>query len=209
MKRVIILTESQLKNVIDRLVSKEVISEQINFDLLPKDVIYNDNNSKSKLVNAGMSSSDPFKDPNFSKYYPNRSVNSVGQYVYQKVMNPPTEYTQTKGSGNKGSTKVPYNEKGYQKQRIVSSIPSELKNKDGVKLFQDWLDKNVKGWATGLPNGILNKSGGYGTFGPRTSAAWNKNKGVYLNSLKVPSTEYQSSGNLSQSKIYDPNSEYN
>ena len=51
-------------------------------------------------------------------------------------------------------------------------IPSELKNIEGVKLFQDWLDVNAQGWATGFANGILNKSAGYGNFGRRTKKAW-------------------------------------
>lgn len=51
-------------------------------------------------------------------------------------------------------------------------IPSELKNIEGVKLFQDWLDVNAQGWATDFANGILNKSAGYGNFGKRTKKAW-------------------------------------
>jgi hypothetical protein len=51
-------------------------------------------------------------------------------------------------------------------------IPSELKNIEGIKLFQDWLDVNAKGWAKDFANGILNKSAGYGNFGPRTKKAW-------------------------------------
>jgi hypothetical protein len=52
-------------------------------------------------------------------------------------------------------------------------IPSELKNIEGVKLFQDWLDVNAQGWATGFTKGVLNKGAGYGNFGPRTQKAWN------------------------------------
>jgi hypothetical protein len=52
------------------------------------------------------------------------------------------------------------------------TIPSELKNIEGIKLFQDWLDVNAKGWAKDFANGILNKSAGYGNFGPRTKKAW-------------------------------------
>ena len=64
-------------------------------------------------------------------------------------------------------------------------IPKELKNVAGVMKFQDWLDENVKGWATGYSNGILNKSkNGYGKFGPRTSSAWKKNKNEFLKSLQ-------------------------
>lgn len=60
-------------------------------------------------------------------------------------------------------------------------IPSELKDLEGVKKFQDWLDTNKKGWASGYANGILNKTGkGYGRMGPRTSKAWNLYKAEFL-----------------------------
>lgn len=78
----------------------------------------------------------------------------------------------------------------------IIDIPGELGNEEGVKRFQDWLDGNVPNWATGYKDGKLNqgtknpgfKSGGYGKFGPRTSAAW-KNptyKDGYLKSLQTP-----------------------
>ena len=59
-------------------------------------------------------------------------------------------------------------------------IPTELKDIDGVKKFQDWLDKNKSGWATGYPGGVLNQAGGYGKFGPRTTKAWNSYGQEYL-----------------------------
>jgi hypothetical protein len=63
-------------------------------------------------------------------------------------------------------------------------IPKELVDAEGVKKFQDWLDKNYPGWARGYKDGILNKSGrGYGRFGPRTTAAWNQYKNDYTTSL--------------------------
>ena len=65
-------------------------------------------------------------------------------------------------------------------------IPSELKNIEGVKLFQDWLDVNAQGWATGFANGILNKSAGYGNFGRRTKKAWTLYGKEYLQSLNTP-----------------------
>lgn len=59
-------------------------------------------------------------------------------------------------------------------------IPAELKDIDGVKKFQDWLDKNKAGWATGFSGGVLNQAGGYGRFGPRTTKAWNSYGQEYL-----------------------------
>ena len=60
------------------------------------------------------------------------------------------------------------------------ATPPELKN---IKAFQDWLDVNAKGWATGYNEGIINKGqngAGYGKFGPRTQKAWTTYKDQYL-----------------------------
>jgi hypothetical protein len=64
-------------------------------------------------------------------------------------------------------------------------IPTELKDKTGIMAFQDWLDTNAVGWATGYKEGIINRGQngrGYGTYGPRTIAAWGKYKTNYLTS---------------------------
>ncbi len=60
------------------------------------------------------------------------------------------------------------------------ATPPELKD---IKAFQDWLDVNAKGWATGYKDGIINKGqngGGYGKFGPRTQKAWATYKDQFL-----------------------------
>jgi len=52
-----------------------------------------------------------------------------------------------------------------------------------VKAFQDWLDTNKPGWATGYKEGILKQGtngGGYGKFGPRTKKAWETYKDEFL-----------------------------
>ena len=81
-----------------------------------------------------------------------------------------------------------HQQKQQQKQQkkpvTPPQIPTELKDINGVKAFQDWLDTNKKGWASGYANGILNKIGkGYGRMGPRTNKAWSipKIKDEYLN----------------------------
>jgi hypothetical protein len=71
------------------------------------------------------------------------------------------------------------------------AIPNELKDAEGVMKFQDWLDTNAAGWATGYKDGIIKKGengGGYGKFGPRTQKAWNNPtyKDGYLKSLQTP-----------------------
>ena len=73
------------------------------------------------------------------------------------------------------------------------ATPPELKN---IKAFQDWLDVNAKGWATGYVGGIINKGkngGGYGTFGKRTQKAWATYKNQYLkgSTTSQPSVDNQ------------------
>lgn len=71
-----------------------------------------------------------------------------------------------------------------------ATIPTELADAEGVKKFQDWLDTNKKGWATGYPGGVLNKAGGYGKFGPRTQKQWNDEtvKAEYMKGSTPPKT---------------------
>lgn len=77
-------------------------------------------------------------------------------------------------SGNAPKTDTKTDTKERQKKDTPNvTIPSELNNSEGVKVFQDWLDVNYAGWATGYSDGKLQKRGGYGMFGPRTSKAWN------------------------------------
>jgi len=73
-----------------------------------------------------------------------------------------------------------------------TQIPSELKDIDGVKKFQDWLDVNHPGWHRKY--GTLNKNllRGYGKYGPNTNRGWNSYKDEYLktpNSTATPSSE--------------------
>jgi hypothetical protein len=74
------------------------------------------------------------------------------------------------------------------KKSVGIKPPSELATVEGIKVFQDWLDKNHPGWASGYKDGIINKGkngGGYGTFGPRTSKAWSSYKSEYLSGKTV------------------------
>jgi hypothetical protein len=69
------------------------------------------------------------------------------------------------------------------KANVQIPVPPQLKNYEGITAFQDWLDVNAPGWATGYRDGILNKGqngGGYGKFGPRTNKAWATYKDKYL-----------------------------
>jgi hypothetical protein len=72
---------------------------------------------------------------------------------------------------------------GKLKPKPVIQIPKELKDAEGVKKFQYWMDTNHPNWVKGSKN--LNKGGGYGKFGPSTSTAWNKYKNEYLGGSKT------------------------
>lgn len=72
---------------------------------------------------------------------------------------------------------------------VGKPIPMALKNSEGVKKFQQWLNTNASGWvSTGTLE--LNPARGYGRFGPKTAAAWDKYKNRYLN-LSVKTTQSQ------------------
>jgi hypothetical protein len=63
----------------------------------------------------------------------------------------------------------------YKEKEVVTPPPVQacpVGNTDEVKKFQDWLDINAAGWATGYPNGKLNKGQGYGVCGNLTKNAW-------------------------------------
>jgi hypothetical protein len=88
-----------------------------------------------------------------------------------------TKYSVTDAEIAIARESCPKNDSDQQNRQQVP-IPEDLKDTEGVKKFQDWLDDNVANWATGYTGGKLNKTGrGYGRFGPRTQRQWN-NKDV-------------------------------
>lgn len=81
---------------------------------------------------------------------------------------------------------VKTDDKKEKKQQQAPTIPPELKDIEGVKKFQDWLDTNKAGWATGFPDGKLKQAGGYGRYGPRTTKAWTSFGPEYLKGGDTP-----------------------
>ena len=67
------------------------------------------------------------------------------------------------------------------KQAPQIQIPNELKNIDGVKNFQDWLDQNYPKWHDKYGTLKQNVARGYGKFGPRTSKWWKSIGKDFLN----------------------------
>jgi len=76
-------------------------------------------------------------------------------------------------------------QKSTTEKGVVIPIPSELKDVEGVKKLQDWLDKNHPGWHDKYKTLDRNKGRGYGKFGPRTKKWWDLLKDDFL----VPDTK--------------------
>jgi len=70
------------------------------------------------------------------------------------------------------------NQQETQAQTDPNQAPLDIED------FQNWLDANKQGWAWGYAGGVVNRSGGYGKFGPRTTKAWGEHKDEYLDYLK-------------------------
>jgi hypothetical protein len=77
----------------------------------------------------------------------------------------------------------------------VENIP------DDVEKFQDWLDINKPGWAWGYLGGVVNRSKGYGRFGPRTSKAWSQYSSEYQKSKTSINVEYSPDPKIEARKI--------
>lgn len=80
----------------------------------------------------------------------------------------------------------------------------EVDQPEDIKDFQDWMDGNHPNWVNGKN---LNQGGGYGDFGPKTSAAWSSWKSDYLDSKKdnvdapVDNTKYYYNDNGKTSSV--------
>ena len=109
--------------------------------------------------------------------YSSDKTDSENTKIFEQIIgDPPADSSGGSGSGS-GS--------GNRQSAPAVQIPSELGNEEGVKKFQDWLDANKPGWATGYADGKVNKGRGYGRFGPRTSKAWTTHKDAYLNPVNT------------------------
>ena len=81
------------------------------------------------------------------------------------------------------------------KKVAVIAIPSELKDVEGVKKFQDWLDKNYEGWHDKYKVLNGNVSRGYGKFGPRTNKWWKLEGPEFIGPVK-PTTQAPDTTNV-------------
>lgn len=65
------------------------------------------------------------------------------------------------------------------------STSSPLSSAEDIKKFQDWMDVKHPNWVHGKN---LNKGGGYGSFGPSTSTAWNTYGAEYKTPITTTTT---------------------
>jgi hypothetical protein len=87
-------------------------------------------------------------------------------------------------------SRTPFNQQDTTKkengqQQVTYRIPNELKDAEGVKKFQTWMEKYYKGWFTG--NNPID-----GVFGPKTKSAWDKRGNDYLEYIKKGYDKYTS-----------------
>jgi hypothetical protein len=191
--------------------NKEVIFEQVDVsgdvrDL--KDEISSFNSDEDVIVKIIQKYKSKAEFNALAKAYQDKYQKDFGTAVYEAInTNDPTESKQlqdhlasigitakTEPTGDgKGTFKWSFNtgnevqSKKDGKQEQAPAIPKELLDIEGVKKFQDWLDKNKVGWATGFPGEVLNKASGYGRFGPRTTKAWSSYGPEYLKGGATPS----------------------
>jgi len=149
---------------------------------------YKTQSGKASWSWGGMTTGDLIKDITNSEEAGEAQFNDVKKRLLNLIN---TELGGFCKTGGKKEDEVKKDEAGAKKDEKVNTgggggtkqapkIPAELKDIDGVKKFQDWLDKNKAGWATGYSGGVLNQAGGYGKFGPRTTKAWNSYGQEYL-----------------------------
>ena len=169
---------------------KPIVANPANqFNVLPKGTNQQTNTATGKPM--------IYKQPNAADKF-NQTQKSVGQS--QSAINR-TTVTQT-GAPPASLKNIPDTSKGQalgknktasvgatsRQQASNKTAPVQLGDINGIKSFQDWLDTNAPGWATGYKGGVIDQGkggGGYGNFGPRTQKAWQQYKDQYLEATSL------------------------
>jgi hypothetical protein len=87
---------------------------------------------------------------------------------------------------------------------VSYTAPAELNTTDKIKAFQDWMDKEGKGWINKDGKWVLlNKGAGYGNYGKSTDAVWKVYGKKYLDSLKAGTKTNTSTATTTLSKDID------
>ena len=89
--------------------------------------------------------------------------------VSEQIFTPPSSGALSGMSIADYAKKQQANQPAQQKQKVEIQIPNELKNVEGVKDFQNWLDQNYPKWHEKYGTLKQSVSKGFGKFGPRTS----------------------------------------
>jgi hypothetical protein len=119
-----------------------------------------------------------------SRIAQNREINkaeSVGRVLNKINITWDTKSTDGGGGGGKDN--------GSGGGGTKNTIPTELKDVDGVKKFQTWLDSKHGGWHTKYGTLNDNTLKGWGKYGPNTTKAWSQYKDEYLNGSTASGTE--------------------
>jgi hypothetical protein len=106
----------------------------------------------------------------------------------EKILNSYRTLHPTSSVGSRAGTatpKPPKSKPPKSKQKSIP-IPSELKDSEGVKDFQKWLNDNKPGWFKNKEMEIGGDNN-YGRFGKSTSKAWETHQIEYLEKTKPPS----------------------
>jgi hypothetical protein len=202
LKRVKLMMKYDISKTLNE--NKEIIFEQDTTDADVGDIVREldrFNSDEQKIVDIIKKYKNKSSFQNFLNKYKTISGKDFGSDVARAIKYPGDEKEymdlknhlktfgitlgQTAGSSGRGTLTFDGLSKtggqvGDTAARVPVATPPELKD---VKAFQDWLDVNAKGWATGYKDGIINKGQngrGYGTFGPRTQKAWATYKDQYL-----------------------------
>jgi hypothetical protein len=87
---------------------------------------------------------------------------------------------------------------------VSYTAPAELNTTDKIKAFQDWMDKEGKGWINKDGKWVLlNKGAGYGTYGKNTDAVWKVYGKNYLESVKAGTNTNTNTNTTALSKDID------
>jgi hypothetical protein len=123
-----------------------------------------------------------------AKLFDEIMTSSFGEKILNsyRTLHPTPPVGSRAGSSAAGRTgaAAPKPPKSKQKSLPIP-IPSELKDSEGVKDFQKWLNDNKPGW---FKNKEMEIGGdNYGRFGKSTSKAWETHQIEYLEKTKPPS----------------------
>lgn len=190
MNKIFKLTESQLKNIIQKILNEQTQTNKIQS---AKEIL--DYYKGKTFINSGHLYFDfvyQKKDIKFDFFGDNITINEgsffptelgTGTYTIDNnvlIINVNSDiWRSDTGKWQKNTLPTPMlkteNNKPATQQNDKTQINNQKANVETTQKFQQFLDKNYAGWHNGniLGTDVQN---GYGTFGPRTQQMWNIKK---------------------------------